>query len=389
MDKIDFDTLLLLVKDYLLELGIDNDVIHENIANDRISSIYYKKLPPSDTFKENRINKKSNETHIAITGNSMKLFYEHNEISNIPETSKYYFCNFFLFTKNLEQLTNQNYYSSKQNEIITSISSVHISKRTKSSPQVSFGLKSNSTLEFINFRKSLYPNDLLIIMRTITPQKYFLIGISNKIICSLSNQLHKSRFVENKNLSNLKTSNQYTIDFSNKNIDTLDFEKNILNSKLKKTSIDKIAPYKAEEINYSLNVKSGISQRIKRYILHQKLVTEIAQLLENKGFTLFKGQIDCLAQKKKCITLILEIKTLSGKRQDEINQVRAAFAQLFYYNRFNITHFDNDKRLLIAVFDKKPNDDHIEFFQENNIEVIYKNKDNTFVYTSEIKKFIK
>lgn len=173
MDKIDFDTLLLLVKDYLLELGIDNDVIHENIANDRISSIYYKKLPPSDTFKENRINKKSNETHIAITGNSMKLFYEHNEISNIPETSKYYFCNFFLFTKNLEQLTNQNYYSSKQNEIITSISSVHISKRTKSSPQVSFGLKSNSTLEFINFRKSLYPNDLLIIMRTITPQKYF------------------------------------------------------------------------------------------------------------------------------------------------------------------------------------------------------------------------
>lgn len=80
---------------------------------------------------------------------------------------------------------------------------------------------------------------------------------------------------------------------------------------------------------------------------------------------------------------------MSGKRQDEINQVRAAFAQLFYYNRFNITHFDNDKRLLIAVFDKKPNDDHIEFFQENNIEVIYKNKDNTFVYTSEIKKFIK
>ncbi|MDT9331817.1 NERD domain-containing protein, partial [Clostridium perfringens] len=127
--------------------------------------------------------------------------------------------------------------------------------------------------------------------------------------------------------------------------------------------------------------------RLKRRKEHEELVRDLAYYLENKGYKLYEGQIDCLAIKDD-IALIFEVKTLNGEIKDERAQVLKALAQLKYYKKFAMGKFSElEKVYSLALFSSKISDQYIEFLEENSIHTLY--KENEKISTSIINKIIK
>lgn len=132
-------------------------------------------------------------------------------------------------------------------------------------------------------------------------------------------------------------------------------------------------------INMNLTIES-INCRKER---HNKLVRKFAGFLEEKGFQIFEGRIDCLGIKNKEIAIIAEIKTLNGTEDDEYRQVIKAFSQLYYYEEFCMGDFNKLNSEKVVVFEKSISNKHKTFLEKNNIQVIYlKNKE--FHYDTKI-----
>lgn len=106
------------------------------------------------------------------------------------------------------------------------------------------------------------------------------------------------------------------------------------------------------------------------------------------GFKLFEGNIDCLGIKNNDFVLIGEIKTLDGSKSDEDKQVKKAFAQLFYYEEFEMGQFSKISCKKIVVFDRKIRDEHIDFFNKNGIQVFWKCKNKLCNNQYTIEKYI-
>lgn len=114
--------------------------------------------------------------------------------------------------------------------------------------------------------------------------------------------------------------------------------------------------------------KAKIKKRLKR---HNIIVQRLAKKLEAEGAELFENPFDCLA----CFPdegLLVEVKSLDGTEQDEKSRVRAALAQLLYYESF-VTRPLIKKRAVrkIACFEKKISDAHIDWLQASDIFVIW------------------
>lgn len=107
---------------------------------------------------------------------------------------------------------------------------------------------------------------------------------------------------------------------------------------------------------------------------HSEIVRKFAKHLVNKKYQLYEGRIDCLGVKQGFNTIIAEIKTLDGTKQDEYKQVMKAFAQLYYYETFEMGKFQGSNCEKVVVFENKISDKHILFFESNNIKVIWLNE---------------
>lgn len=160
---------------------------------------------------------------------------------------------------------------------------------------------------------------------------------------------------------------------------------------LRSVNVDTIAKFdpddeQNDDNNSSYDLSLGIKKRKKRTERHNIIVKKFANLLEKNDFSLYEGRIDCLGIKNKNLAIIGEIKTLDGSDKDEYNQVIKSFAQLYYYQEFNMGQFKNIQSKRIAIFESKISDKHIEFFKKNNIIVLWLNENDFCSTDSYIKE---
>ena len=139
-----------------------------------------------------------------------------------------------------------------------------------------------------------------------------------------------------------------------------------------KNSVNRSKGIVLKDLSKSIEIRE---ERTKR---HNKIVKKFAKQLSNENYQLYEGRIDCLGVKNDSRVIISEIKTLDGTIQDEYKQIMKAFAQLCYYEVFEIREFSNIPSQKVAVFEKKISDKHISFFEKNNIKVIWLCRDEFY-----------
>lgn len=111
--------------------------------------------------------------------------------------------------------------------------------------------------------------------------------------------------------------------------------------------------------------------RAERLTRHNRLVRAVAQRLARAGASLVEDPFDCFARMDDG-DLLIEVKTLSGHAADERARVRDALAQLLYYRSFALPE-DCDEAVLVAMFEARPSDQHINWLQEQGIAVVWAN----------------
>ncbi len=236
-----------------------------------------------------------------------------------------------------------------------------ISKRSNQSPQVQISKLREDGAHFLHLRSSLFTDDLLIFLQYRgAPDSYLVIGIPST---SLSNQTtnYHSGFI---------ASNYFTDEINTQQIPHSPFQ-----ISLREVTAENIASYTSSQSNGGnqlvFDLSNGIRNLANRTERHQDIVRNLALLLESQNFSLYAGNIDCLATKENSETLIFEVKTLDGSPTDETNQVRNALSQLLYYERFATSEFASSKKLKFAFFESKISDDHIQFLENFGILVIW------------------
>lgn len=133
----------------------------------------------------------------------------------------------------------------------------------------------------------------------------------------------------------------------------------------------RIASKKFTIKNYITIVNNNFIEKIKkRTENHNRIVKNVAHLLELSGFQIMEGNIDCFAIKNN-IKLIIEVKSLDGTSSDEVKQVRQTYAQLDYYEEFALGRYEKESVYKIALFESKIIDEHIKFLQNRGQFVLW------------------
>lgn len=356
------------IEEYLESIGVSKTVIDKILKESK--EVLLLVLPEVCTLKINRPGSASKQYHIHVTGEAMNFFFNESDLKNNPRQ----FENdekqdILLFRRNLENLSacaEKDHGIERKIEVGTmdEIIKTYTHKKVgHKGSQVQISKTRLDDKQFMNLRTCLFTNDVLVFIK-LEDGSVFSIGIPNSYFCNtgLSNnniygKINKVVEVKGKD-RNLRSVNYSTI--ASFNPDDEEVEDN-------------------ETKDKSFNLANGIFTRKKRTERHQDIVKIIALDLERSGYSLYENPVDCLATKKNYKPLLFEIKTLDGSDSDERKQVQKAFAQLFYYEEFNIKKYTKDRVEKIAVFESKISDEHILFFKKVGIRVCWM-KDDIHLY---------
>ncbi len=97
----------------------------------------------------------------------------------------------------------------------------------------------------------------------------------------------------------------------------------------------------------------------------------MAGRLAENGAELFENPFDCFARFRQ-EALLIEVKSLDGTTNDEVNRVREALAQLLYYEAFATGSLLGNRQVKkVACFEQKISEPHIAWLEASNIRVIW------------------
>lgn len=347
------------IKSYLESIGIDKKKVEEKLEDTK--EILLLVLPEVCILKKNRPGSASKQSHIHVTGDGMSFFFNENELKNNPTQ----FENdekeeVILFTKNLENLASiaKEYHNVQRkldiytdDEFIKTFTNKKVGHK---GTQVQISKTRMDDKVFINLRECLFKGDALIFLKLVD---------NSIIVVGIPNYYFSKTGLGSKNLYE-KVKANIVQDESGTNLRRVDY-----------TNIATFNPGDEDDGNDDKNkvfdLSSGILERKKRTERHQDIVKLIALDLTRAGYGLYENPVDCLATKEKYNSLLFEVKTLDGTISDERKQVQKAFAQLFYYEEFNIKNYTKEKVEKIAVFETKISEEHILFFKRNGIKVYW------------------
>ena len=124
----------------------------------------------------------------------------------------------------------------------------------------------------------------------------------------------------------------------------------------------------------------AMTTRAVRLTRHNEIVRRLAKLLQLKGAALWEDPFDCVA-KLNGRAVLFEVKTLDGSLADEIERVRDAMGQVRYYRFFNMP-VECVSPTMVAVFESKPTDQHVEWLSDAGVETAWFS-DTTLVFARE------
>ena len=123
-----------------------------------------------------------------------------------------------------------------------------------------------------------------------------------------------------------------------------------------------------------VSLADAIAKRIERSHRHNLLVQQFAASILDPSAEIWEGTFDCLAIGQE-MGLLAEMKTLDGSDSDERDQVRAAAAQLLYYEAFDVQAIPElaDSTLVkVALFESAPSNSHIRWLEGMGISVAWR-----------------
>lgn len=355
-----------ITKKYLGEIGVSKEVIENSTTN--VTHILCNKLPKVCVLKENRVDKKGNQTHIHITGESIKFFYEDLDLHNVNDSfATDLKMNVLIYAKNLTDLRDRarNKFNiektislTETDDLLKSYTYKKVGRINTTAPQVQLSKIRLDDENFMNLRKLLFANDYLVFYKNIQ-EEMVVVGIPQE-------------YMENNELDICNHFEEVELDPINDVMDP---------KKLRSVTYQTIASYEPQdeeklEDNY-VNVSGSISLRKRRTERHQDIVKLLAIDLERKGYDLYEYPVDCLALKKD-VNLLFEIKSLDGTLKDEKRQVQKAFSQLCYYEEFYTSKKTEREIQKYAVFENRISDAHINFLKKFNINTIWLNEQQMF-----------
>ncbi|MCT4508239.1 MAG: hypothetical protein N4A48_05655 [Tepidibacter sp.] len=374
------------VRNYLESIGVPKKVLDYELSN--IKAVLVLNLPSVCILKENRPTS-SKQTHIHVTGDGMGFFYDRMTLHKNPEL----FANdsredVILFKKNLIDLEEiavqkngmeRNLQILDKDDILESYTVKKVGRIGTPGIQVQISKKRLDDRWFMHLRKCLFTNDVLVFIKTEKRDADIVVGIPHSYI--------ESDSIRNMTIFAEPESEEQSLGAVSNNSE---IESNINNPRsVNYGSIARFAPNDEQDENSSsiTDLTASIKTRKKRTQRHQDIVKLIALDLEREGYSLYENPMDCLAIKDKEPALLFEIKTLDGSTSDEKKQVQKAFSQLFYYEEFNTREYNKNGIKKIAVFESRISEEHIIFFEKNNIKVAWINEKMHLVDTKGLVKF--
>jgi len=126
-----------------------------------------------------------------------------------------------------------------------------------------------------------------------------------------------------------------------------------------------------DEADYQ-NLEATVEARRARLERHEEIVRRLAGILSARGYTLYVDPYDTLGKQDNVPSVLVEVKTLSGGDADEVSQVRAALAQLLYYENLEVPPELRPHGLVrIAVFESEIAERHATFLHSMGLLVAW------------------
>lgn len=170
-----YDPLLNLIKEYFADMGYNynylNDFFSERIFKELISI----RLANANVMIKNKTDRKSHQTHIAITGEAIEFFYNDVEMRD-RDNSIVEKRNVCLSIDNINNLFGKNIDIEDSNDMVLENGVVTVGTRTQN--QVQLSKKNSENSEIFNLlRLGLYENDLLMLLKYREKDMFLAVGI--------------------------------------------------------------------------------------------------------------------------------------------------------------------------------------------------------------------
>lgn len=170
-----YDPLLELVREYFAELGYGFDYLNDFFSERIFKELISIRLANANVMIKNKTDRKSHQTHIAITGEAIEFFYTDTEMKDRDNSivEKRQVCvsvdninNLFGREASIEDPTDM--------ELVEGVVTVG----TRTQKQVQLSKKNSENTECFNsLRLGLFENDLLILLKYREKDMFLAIGI--------------------------------------------------------------------------------------------------------------------------------------------------------------------------------------------------------------------
>lgn len=170
-----YDSLLDLIKNYFIDMGYAYEYIDSFFSERIFSELISIRLANANVIIKNKTDRKSHQTHIAITGEAVNFFYKESEIHE-KDNAVVEKRNVAVSSDNINELLGKEFSIDDVNDMEILEGVVTVGTRTQKQVQLSKRNSENSVF-FNSLRLGLFENDLLILLKYREKDCFLAIGI--------------------------------------------------------------------------------------------------------------------------------------------------------------------------------------------------------------------
>ncbi|WP_236897764.1 protein NO VEIN domain-containing protein [Clostridium beijerinckii] len=302
MDYKDYNSIKPVLKSALTKMKIDIEIINECL---NCNKMLFLKLSEVNVIPENRSpNSKSNQSHIHLSGKNKSMFYSPKELEEAKlnkRSTEDEMVSIYLITANLNYLANYKnnvnnmdhvYSGEEQCKFIKSYTYKKITIRKDGSEQVQLSKLRLDDKTFVEFRRMLYVNYVIVFFERKDGRGYNVIGIPNEDIDQYNINVPALLLDNEKNSTSQE--NNYSVDESDLILTNFLKEAEVSQFKINDESLDRHVNLRnISEENQEIKKREG-----RKYLKELEINQEIGEFGERLVFYYEKQRLKKSKQPK-------------------------------------------------------------------------------------------